>query len=70
MQSPVQLTPSPMYPNLQEQLYEPCVLTQAALASHLCFPVAHSSTSKRSEVCNYFLGITVVVDFYVTVWVD
>ena len=43
--SPVQLRPSPVYPALQVQLYEPWVLTQSAFAWHLCVAEVHSLTS-------------------------
>ena len=45
--SPLQLRPSPVYPALQVQLYEPWVLTQSALAWHLCVAEVHSLTSNK-----------------------
>ena len=44
-QSPVQLTPFPEYPGLQEHSKDPSVLLQSALASQWCSPVIHSFTS-------------------------
>ncbi len=43
--SPVQLTPSPLYPWLQVHVKLPAVLVHSALASQLLPPVLHSSTS-------------------------
>ena len=47
--SPLQLRPSPVYPALQVQLYEPWVLTQSALAWHLCVAEVHSLTSNKKK---------------------
>ena len=44
--------PSPKYPGMQEQLYDPLVLLHVALTWHLCVPVAHSSISVRKEKKN------------------
>ena len=46
---PVQACPSPEYPGLQEQLYEPLVLMHIAPALQLNVPKAHSSTSKHEK---------------------
>ena len=40
-----QLLPSPTYPALQVQLYEPIVLLHTATWLQLCSPVEHSSIS-------------------------
>ena len=42
---PLQVRPSPEYPGLQVQLYEPLVLLHSELALQLSFPVEHSSMS-------------------------
>ncbi len=44
--SPEQLSPFPVYPDLQVQLYGPLV---SALPSHLCSAVTHSSISKSHD---------------------
>ena len=58
--SPVQLCLSPVYPGLHVQLYEPWLLTQLALAWHLCEAEVHSSTSEKingqqRNICPYLL---------------
>ena len=42
---PLQVRPSPEYPGLQVQRYEPLVLLHSELALQLSFPVEHSSMS-------------------------
>ena len=42
---PLQVRPSPEYPGLHVQLYDPLVLLHTASALQLCFTSAHSSTS-------------------------
>ena len=42
---PLQVRPSPEYPGLQVQLYEPLVLLHSELALQLSIPVEHSSMS-------------------------
>ena len=50
--SPVQTCPSPEYPGLQEQLYDPSVLMHTAPALQLNVSNVHSSTSKKErKVC-------------------
>src|SRR5580692_1691822 len=39
----VHVIPSPVYPGLQVQVYEPGVLVQVAFTSHVAVPEAHSS---------------------------
>ena len=46
---PLQVLPSPEYPGLHVQLYDPLVLLHAASALHLFLSVAHSSISDRKE---------------------
>ena len=49
--SPVQVTPSPVYPVLQAQVNDPAVLVHAALVvSQLSAPVEHSSTSANYSI--------------------
>ena len=43
--SPVQVTPSPLYPWLQAQMKLPIVLLHVALESQLFVPTTHSLTS-------------------------
>ena len=47
--SPVQFTPSPLYPWLQVQVKLPGVLVHSALASQLLPPVLHSSISNITD---------------------
>ena len=44
---PSQSVPSPEYPSLQVQLYDPSLLLHKALTLHLSVPKAHSSTSGK-----------------------
>ena len=44
---PVHVCPSPEYPGLHVQLYDPLVLLHTASALHLCDPLAHSSISEK-----------------------
>ena len=44
---PLQIIPSPAYPGLHVQVYDPLVLLQSALLLHLCFPVRHSLLSRK-----------------------
>ena len=50
---PLQDHPSPEYPGLHEQLYEPSALLHTASALQLCSSVAHSSISEY--VCLYLV---------------
>ena len=50
---PLQDHPSPEYPGLHEQLYEPSVLLHTASALQLCSSVPHSSISKYA--CLYLV---------------
>ena len=43
-----QILPTPKYPDLHVQLYDPLVLLHTASALQLVFPVAHSSISKKT----------------------
>ena len=45
----MQLLPSPEYPGLQVQLWDPSVLLQKALMSQLCLFVVHSSISMKES---------------------
>ena len=48
---PWQVFPSPLYPALQVQIYDPRVLEQLALLSHTGEEALHSSTSeKRTDI--------------------
>ena len=47
---PLQVCPSPEYPGLHVQLYDPLVLLQTASALQLCFPLAHSLSSSKSGI--------------------
>ena len=54
---PLQVCPSPVYPALQLQEYEPTAFTQSAFASQLWVLVVHSSRSakihyKMEEISN------------------
>lgn len=49
MALPVQVLPSPEYPGLHVQLYDPLILLHSASALQLCVPVAHSSISKYAH---------------------
>jgi len=53
--SPAQSCPSPEYPGLQEQLYEPSVFMHIAPALQLNVPKAHSSTSEKKKKYALFL---------------
>jgi len=63
--SPVQLRPSPVYPALQVQLYEPWMLTQSALAWHLCVAEVHSLTSDIKKNMSFSHMSTFFVSFLV-----
>ena len=54
---PLQVCPSPVYPALQLQEYEPTVFTQSAFTSQLWVLVAHSSRSAKSNWKKIELGI-------------
>ena len=43
---PEHVTPFPVYPEPQLHVYDPSVLSQAALASQLSLPAKHSSISE------------------------
>ena len=47
---PLQVCPSPEYPGLHVQLYDPLVLLHTASALQLCFPLAHSLSSSKSGI--------------------
>ena len=47
--SPRQLLPSPEYPGLQEQLYDPLVLIYSASALQSLVALAHSSIYSKSK---------------------
>lgn len=49
IQSPRQFRPSPKYPVLQEQLYDPLVLLQPASALQWWVDSAHSSISNKNK---------------------
>ena len=53
---PVQLTPFPVYPEMQKQLNEPGVLVQFAFVSQLSVAEAHSLISVEQVVTNIQLG--------------
>jgi len=53
---PVQLTPSPENPELQEQVNQPTVLVQVAFRWQLSVPIAHSSISAEQVVTSIHLG--------------
>ena len=63
--SPVQLRPSPVYPALQVQLYEPRMLTQSALAWHLRVAEVHSLTSDKKKSISFSHMSTFFVSFLV-----
>ena len=44
---PLQFRPSPEYPDLQVQLYDPLLLLHTASALQCFNPSAHSSTSEK-----------------------
>ena len=44
---PLQVRPSPEYPGLQVQLYDPLLLLHTASALQCFNPTAHSSTSEK-----------------------
>ena len=46
---PVQLLPSPVYPGLQVQLWDPSVLLHTALMSQLWVLIIHSSVSRKES---------------------
>ena len=46
---PPQVFPSPLYPALQVQIYDPRVLEQLALTSHTGGEALHSSMSKKNK---------------------
>ena len=46
---PLQVFPSPVYPALQEHVYEPALFWQTELTSQEWEPVVHSSKSKREN---------------------
>ena len=52
---PLQVFPSPEYPDLQLQVYEPTVFLHAALSSQLWVLVLHSSKSKTKAIKNLIL---------------
>ena len=47
---PEQDSPSPEYPGLHIQLYDPLVLLHTASTLQLCCPLAHSSTSEKGAL--------------------
>lgn len=47
--SPVQVSPSPVYPVLQEQLKDPTVFPHIAFASHRLTEKLHSSASEMNQ---------------------
>ena len=47
---PWQVSPSPVYPALQVQMYDPRVLEQLALMSHTGEEALHSSMSKTTNI--------------------
>ena len=49
---PLQVCPSPVYPALQLQEYEPTVFTQTAFTSQLWVLVLHSSRSAKITLIN------------------
>jgi len=62
----VQLTPLPVYPELQEQLNEPGVLVQFAFVSQLSVAKAHSLISVEKVVTNIKLDHLKHIDLIVT----
>ena len=50
---PLQVLPSPVYPALHAHAYDPTVLVQTALTSHLWSLVEHSSTSENINYSKY-----------------
>ena len=49
---PVHVSPSPEYPGMHVQLYDPLILSQIASALQICVSVAHSSMSERKTSIN------------------
>jgi len=62
MQIPVQLNPSPEYPSLQVQVYDPSVLLQYALASQPESDPLHSSISTRRRGIDEFTHSQLVME--------
>ena len=50
---PWQVFPSPVYPALQVQMYDPRVLEQLALMPHTGVEAPHSSMSRRTNIIDY-----------------
>ena len=48
----LQFLPSPWYPALHVQLYEPLVLLQKASELQLWVPLAHSSISEKRNIAS------------------
>ena len=54
--SPVQVSPSPVYPGEQAQENVPGVLVHRALLSQLCVPLVHSLMSRKNKSVTIVMG--------------
>ena len=64
----IQLTPSPINPELHTHANSPIVLVQAALAWQLWVPVVHSSMSEYIKM-QWIIYISIYMSFYVSMFI-
>ena len=64
----IQLTPSPINPELHTHANSPIVLVQAALAWQLWVPVVHSSMSEYIKK-QWIIYISIYMSFYVSMFI-